>query len=40
MMEWGINDEPAYPMVFKQGLPWHVEEIEKSDQKKLFAVET
>src|SRR5207244_12411226 len=21
-MEWGINDEPAYPMVFKQGPPW------------------
>src|SRR5262249_20306593 len=22
VMEWGINDEPAYPMVFKTGLPW------------------
>jgi dipeptidyl aminopeptidase/acylaminoacyl peptidase len=21
-MEWGINDEPAYPKVFKGGLPW------------------
>jgi dipeptidyl aminopeptidase/acylaminoacyl peptidase len=21
-MEWGINDEPAYPTVFKQGFPW------------------
>jgi dipeptidyl aminopeptidase/acylaminoacyl peptidase len=21
-MEWGINDEPAYPKVFKQGHPW------------------
>ena len=24
----------------KQGLPWHVKEIDKQDQKKLFAVET
>ncbi len=22
--EWGFNDEPAYPMVFKKGLPWEV----------------
>jgi dipeptidyl aminopeptidase/acylaminoacyl peptidase len=22
VMEWGANDEPAYAMVFKQGLPW------------------
>jgi dipeptidyl aminopeptidase/acylaminoacyl peptidase len=22
IMEWGANDEPAYAMVFKQGLPW------------------
>lgn len=22
VMEWGANDEPAYTMVFKQGLPW------------------
>jgi dipeptidyl aminopeptidase/acylaminoacyl peptidase len=22
VMEWGINDEPAYPLVFVQGLPW------------------
>jgi len=22
VMEWGSNDEPAYTMVFKQGLPW------------------
>jgi dipeptidyl aminopeptidase/acylaminoacyl peptidase len=22
IMEWGSNDEPAYAMVFKQGLPW------------------
>jgi dipeptidyl aminopeptidase/acylaminoacyl peptidase len=21
-MEWGINDEPAFPLVFVQGLPW------------------
>ncbi len=23
VMEWGANDEPAYTMVFKQGLPWN-----------------
>jgi dipeptidyl aminopeptidase/acylaminoacyl peptidase len=22
IMEWGSNDEPAYAMIFKQGLPW------------------
>ena len=22
VMEWGINDEPAFPLVFVQGLPW------------------
>jgi dipeptidyl aminopeptidase/acylaminoacyl peptidase len=22
VMEWGANDEPAYPMVFKRGFPW------------------
>jgi dipeptidyl aminopeptidase/acylaminoacyl peptidase len=22
VMEWGANDEPAYPMVFKKGFPW------------------
>jgi dipeptidyl aminopeptidase/acylaminoacyl peptidase len=22
VMEWGTNDEPAYPTVFKQGFPW------------------
>lgn len=22
--EWGFNDEPAYPRVFKRGLPWEV----------------
>ncbi|MFO0798807.1 MAG: S9 family peptidase [Gemmataceae bacterium] len=22
--EWGFNDEPAYPRVFKKGLPWEV----------------
>lgn len=21
-MEWGINDEPAFSLVFVQGLPW------------------
>jgi acylaminoacyl-peptidase len=25
--EWGFNDEPAYPKVFKQGLPWETPEI-------------
>jgi dipeptidyl aminopeptidase/acylaminoacyl peptidase len=23
VMEWGANDEPAYPTVFKQGFPWN-----------------
>jgi dipeptidyl aminopeptidase/acylaminoacyl peptidase len=27
IMEWGINDEPAYPMAFKRGLPWEMPEI-------------
>lgn len=26
VMEWGANDEPAYTMVFKQGLPWNTAE--------------
>ncbi len=25
--EWGFNDEPAYPIVFKKGLPWETPEI-------------
>jgi dipeptidyl aminopeptidase/acylaminoacyl peptidase len=25
--EWGFNDEPAYPMVFKKGLPWETADI-------------
>jgi len=25
--EWGFNDEPAYPIVFKKGLPWEQPEI-------------
>jgi dipeptidyl aminopeptidase/acylaminoacyl peptidase len=25
--EWGFNDEPAYPMVFKKGLPWEQPDI-------------
>jgi dipeptidyl aminopeptidase/acylaminoacyl peptidase len=25
--EWGFNDEPAYPRVFKRGLPWETPEI-------------
>jgi dipeptidyl aminopeptidase/acylaminoacyl peptidase len=24
--EWGFNDEPAYPIVFKKGLPWETPE--------------
>jgi dipeptidyl aminopeptidase/acylaminoacyl peptidase len=27
--EWGFNDEPAYPMVFKKGLPWETPEVYK-----------
>lgn len=27
--EWGFNDEPAYPIVFKKGLPWEEPEIYK-----------
>ena len=27
--EWGFNDEPAYPMVFKKGLPWEQPDIYK-----------
>jgi dipeptidyl aminopeptidase/acylaminoacyl peptidase len=26
VMEWGINDEPAYPMALKMGLPWETPE--------------
>jgi dipeptidyl aminopeptidase/acylaminoacyl peptidase len=25
--EWGFNDEPAYPMVFKKGLPWQTPDV-------------
>jgi acylaminoacyl-peptidase len=25
--EWGFNDEPAYPIVFKKGLPWETPEV-------------
>ena len=40
-----FNVEQLPPVPFleelgKQGLPWHVKEIDKQDQKKLFAVET
>jgi saccharopine dehydrogenase (NAD+, L-lysine-forming) len=40
-----FNVEQLPPVPFleelgKQGLPWHVEEIDKQDQKKLFSVET
>lgn len=28
--EWGFNDEPAYPIVFKKGLPWEQPEIYKN----------
>ena len=25
--EWGFNDEPAYPVVFKKGLPWETPDL-------------
>ena len=28
--EWGFNDEPAYPVVFKKGAPWETPEIYKA----------
>jgi dipeptidyl aminopeptidase/acylaminoacyl peptidase len=28
--EWGFNDEPAYPIVFKKGLPWEQPELYKN----------
>ncbi len=27
--EWGFNDEPAYPIVFKKGLPWEQPDLYK-----------
>lgn len=27
VMEWGINDEPAYPKVLKKGMPWEIPDI-------------
>lgn len=27
VMEWGINDEPAYPKVLKKGMPWETPNI-------------
>jgi dipeptidyl aminopeptidase/acylaminoacyl peptidase len=27
VMEWGVNDEPAYPKVFKTGLPWEKPDV-------------
>jgi dipeptidyl aminopeptidase/acylaminoacyl peptidase len=27
VMEWGANDEPAYPLVFKGGLPWEKPDV-------------
>lgn len=27
VMEWGINDEPAYPNVLKKGMPWEVPDV-------------
>lgn len=29
VLEWGINDEPAYPKAFKKGHPWETPEIYK-----------
>ncbi|VTU02255.1 peptidase s9 : Peptidase S9 prolyl oligopeptidase active site domain protein OS=Ferrimonas balearica (strain DSM 9799 / CCM 4581 / PAT) GN=Fbal_3674 PE=4 SV=1: Gmad1: Peptidase_S9 [Gemmataceae bacterium] len=28
--EWGFNDEPAYPRVFKKGLPWETPDVYKA----------
>ncbi len=28
--EWGFNDEPAYPIVFKKGLPWEQPDVYKA----------
>lgn len=28
--EWGFNDEPAYPKVFKKGLPWETPDVYKA----------
>ena len=27
--EWGFNDEPAYPFVFKKGLPWEARDLQE-----------
>jgi saccharopine dehydrogenase (NAD+, L-lysine forming) len=38
-----VEQLPSVPFLeelAKQGLPWHVKEIDKKDQKKLFDVET
>jgi saccharopine dehydrogenase (NAD+, L-lysine-forming) len=35
-----LPPEPFLEELNEQGLPWHIREIAKSDQKKLFAVET
>lgn len=35
-----LPPEPFLDELAEQGLPWHAKEIEKADQKKLFAVET
>ena len=31
VMEWGVNDEPAYPTVFKKGLPWKTPDTVSQD---------
>jgi dipeptidyl aminopeptidase/acylaminoacyl peptidase len=31
VMEWGITDEPAFPLVFVQGLPWKKPDIYQRD---------
>ena len=28
--EWGFNDEPAYPVVFKKGAPWETPDLYKA----------
>jgi saccharopine dehydrogenase (NAD+, L-lysine-forming) len=35
-----LPSKPFMEEIGRQGLPWHLTEVEKSDQKKLFSVET
>jgi dipeptidyl aminopeptidase/acylaminoacyl peptidase len=42
MMEFGINDEPAYSIVFKRGFPWTADNtyVKASPSWRLFKVKT